>query len=88
MRLKNKVIRVIRFWSDNSECSAQCGRSDNPEGRLTEGRTIEVLLYVKSAIHCLKVSGYIYSISILNNKFTKIEVNKKVHAGLETKMKN
>ena len=46
MRLKNKVIRVIRFWSDNAKCSAQYGRLDNPEGRLTEGRIIEVLLYM------------------------------------------
>ena len=60
MRLNNKVsinamdyaagsynctLRVIRFWSDNAECSAQCGRSDNPEGRLIECRMIEVLLY-------------------------------------------
>ena len=45
MRVEGKVIRAIRFWSDNAECSAQCGRSDNPEGQLTEGRIIEILLY-------------------------------------------
>ena len=59
MRLKNKVcikatvcaawtqncsLRVIRFWSDNAECSAQCDRSDNQEGRL-----IEVLLYLEKS---------------------------------------
>ena len=44
--------------------------------------------YLKSAMHCLKVSAYIYSINILNINFTKIKVNKKVDAGLETKMKN
>ena len=35
MRLKNKVIRFIRFFSDNAKGSAQRGRSDKPEGRLT-----------------------------------------------------
>ena len=44
--------------------------------------------YLKSAMHCLKVSAYIYSINIFNNNFTKIKVNKKVYAGLETRMKN
>ena len=33
MRLKNKVIRVIRFWSDNAEFSAQCGKSDYPSDK-------------------------------------------------------
>ena len=46
MRLKNQVIRVIRSWSGNAECSAQYDRSDNPESWLTEGRIIEVLLYL------------------------------------------
>ena len=38
---------------------------------------------MKSAIHCLKVSFYIYSIMIFNNNCTKIKVNKKLYAGLE-----
>ena len=32
---------------------------------------------MRSAIHCLKVSGYIYSTNIFNNNFIKIKVNKK-----------
>ena len=35
-RTWNCSLRVIRFWSDNAKCSAQCGRSDNLEDRLTE----------------------------------------------------
>ena len=44
-RSLNCLLRVIWFWSDNAEGSAQCRRLDNPEGRLTECRIIEVLLY-------------------------------------------
>ena len=51
MRLKSKIIRVIRFWSDNAECLAQCGRSDKPEGRLNERRIIEVLLYIYRGVY-------------------------------------
>ena len=36
----------IRFWSDNAECSVHCGRTGNPEDRLTVCRIIEVLLYM------------------------------------------
>ena len=42
-RNENCSLRVIRFSSDNAECSAQYCRSDNPEGQLTECRIIEVL---------------------------------------------
>ena len=44
----NYSLHVIRFLSDNAECSAhnQCVASDNPERRLTECRVIEVLLYL------------------------------------------
>ena len=62
MRLNNKVytnatdcatrsedcsLRVIRFWSVNAVCSAQCGTLDSPEDQLTECRIIEVLLYIR-----------------------------------------
>ena len=73
MRLKNKVIGVIRFWSDNAECSAQCGRSDNPEGRLTECRIIEVLLYdiyVRYMLNeCCLHEALIYRLHVTYNYF-------------------
>ena len=43
---------------------------------------------LKSEIHYLKVSGYVYSINIFNNNLTKIKLNKKVYTRLEMKMKN
>ena len=46
VRSYNCSLRVIRFWLDNAECSAQWGGSDNPEGRLievmVEGTTMKI----------------------------------------------
>ena len=55
----NLLTPFIRFWSDNPEGSAQCGRSNNPEGRLTECRIIEVLLYKLSIFvgTCARIYG-------------------------------
>ena len=54
MRLNRKVcINVTDCAARSSNCSlssSQCGRSDNPEGWLTQCRIIEVLLYNKKIL--------------------------------------
>ena len=79
-----------RFVTQNCPNIEQFNRFYEIKGRMGRGGHSWSFQcqYLKSAMHCLKVRAYIYSINIFNNNFTKIKVHKKVYAGLETKMKN